>query len=716
MKVLILGGGPGGLYSGLLLKKANPSHQITVLERNPPDATFGWGIVFSDRTLASLREADYKTYKEITDQFVIWEAIDVVYRKQTIRCEGHVFAGISRKTFLQILQRRCGEVGVEMKFHCDLTEFKQLKDYNYDVLIASDGLNSLVRKSYAHVFQPDLAVGKSKFVWLGAARPYDSFTYIFEENEHGLFQVHAYTFDGSTSTFIVECTEQDWRNAGLDKATEADTIAYCEQVFADNLGGAALLSNRSLWLDFITVRNRTWRHENMVLLGDAAHTAYFGIGSGTKMAMEDAIALANAFERHTEVEAALNSYELERRPVIESLQKAADESRTYFEDTRRYLHFDPMQFAFRLLTRSGRVTSDNLRIRDANYMAAVDRWYWKRAGEIDCKTPALIVPAPMLTPLRLRKLMLPNRAVLEVLSSATAAEGMPGGGHENELLRRALSGAGLVLTEVAAISPEGRITPGCGGLYAAEHQQAWAKMVEVIHRSSAAKVGLQLGHAGRRGSTRPRWEGLDRPLREGNWPLLSASAIPYSPASQTPKAMDAADMAKVRQDFARAAQRGLEAGFDLLQLHFAQGYLLASFLSPLTNRRTDDYGGSLENRMRFPLEILDDVRAVWPQERPISVAISATDWAKGGMGGADAVEIARALKEHGCDLVTVLAGQTTVDAEPSYGPGFLTSFSDRVRNEARIATMVAGQLTSTDQVNTIIPAGRADLCIMDLPL
>jgi len=716
VKVLILGGGPGGLYSGLLLKKANPSHQITVLERNPPDATFGWGIVFSDRTLASLREADYKTYKEITDQFVIWEAIDVVYRKQTIRCEGHVFAGISRKTFLQILQRRCSEVGVEMKFHCDLTELTQLKDYNYDVLIASDGLNSLVRKTYADVFHPDLAVGKSKFVWLGAARPYDSFTYIFEENEHGLFQVHAYTFDGSTSTFIVECTEQDWRNAGLDKATEADTIAYCENVFADNLGGAALLSNRSLWLDFITVRNKTWRHENMVLLGDAAHTAYFGIGSGTKMAMEDAIALANAFERHTEVEAALNSYELERRPVIESLQKAADESRTYFEDTRRYLHFDPMQFAFRLLTRSGRVTCDNLRIRDPNYMAAVDRWYWKRAGEIDCKTPALIVPAPMLTPLRLRKLTLPNRAVLEVLSSGTAAEGMPGAGHENELLRRAQSGAGLVLTEVAAVSPEGRITPGCAGLYTAEHQQAWAKIVEVIHRLSAAKVGLQLGHAGRRGSTRPRWEGLDRPLREGNWPLLSASAIPYSPASQTPKATDAADMAKVRQDFARAAQRGLEAGFDLLQLHFAQGYLLASFLSPLTNRRTDDYGGSLENRLRFPLEIFDDVRAVWPQERLVSVAISATDWAKGGMEGADAVEIACVLKEHGCDLVTVLGGQTTVDAEPSYGPGFLTSFSDRVRNEARIATMVAGQLTSTDQVNTIVPAGRADLCIMDLPV
>ncbi|MBI3935193.1 MAG: FAD-dependent monooxygenase [Acidobacteria bacterium] len=715
MKILILGAGPGGLYSGLLLKKANPKHEITVLERNPPDATFGWGIVFSDLTLASLREADYQTYKEITDHFVIWDAIDVIYRKKTIRCGGHVFAGIGRKLLLQILQRRCSEVGVEMKFHCDLTDLRTLPDY--DVLIASDGINSLVRKIHADVFQPDLEVGKAKFVWLGAALPFDSFTFIFEENEHGMFQVHAYTFDGSTSTFIVECTEQAWLNAGLDQATEADTIAYCEKVFADSLRGNALLSNRSLWLNFITVRNKTWRHGNIVLLGDSAHTAYFGIGSGTKMAMEDAIALASAFDRHSDIEAALSSYELERRPIIETLQKAAHESRTYFEDTRRYLPFEPEQFVFRLLTRSGRVTYDNLRIRDQNYLEGVERWYGSaKRGGASCRTPALIVQPPMLTPLHLATITVPNRAVLSVISVGTAVDGMPAAEHEKDLLRRAQSGAGLVMTEVSAVSPGGRITPGCAGLYTAEHQHAWTKVVEAIHNTTAAKAAMQLGHAGRRGSTRPRWEGLDRPQRAGNWPLLSASPIPYTPNSQVPKEMDAADMATVRQDFVQAAQRALEAGFDLLQLHFAQGYLVASFLSPLTNRRTDSYGGSLENRMRFPLEIFEAVRAVWPKERPLAVALSATDWAKGRSESDDAVQVSAVLKDHGCDLITILAGQTTVDSEPAYGPGFLNAFSDRIRNEAHVATMVAGHLTSTDQVNTIIAAGRADLCIMDLPV
>lgn len=715
MKIVILGGGPGGLYCGLLMKKANPAHQITVVERNPPDATFGWGIVFSDRTLASLREADYRSFKEITDHFVIWDAIDVRYRNEVIRSGGHVFAGISRKVLLQILQRRCSDVGVELKFHSDLTDLRSLK--GYDLLIASDGVNSLVRKTHAKVFQPDLAVGKSKFVWLGAARPFDSFTYIFEENEHGLFQVHAYTFDGATSTFIVECTKQAWLNAGLDQASEADTIAYCEKVFATSLRGHALLSNRSLWLDFITVRNKTWRHENIVLLGDAAHTAYFGIGSGTKMAMEDSIALANAFERHSEIDAALSSYELERRPVIESLQKAADESRTYFEDTQRYLHFDPMQFAFRLLTRSGRVTYDNLRIRDPQYMESVDRWYWKRQVlDAPCTTPFLVVPTPMLSPFRLRELTVPNRAALSVTSSGKASDGMPDEHHRDQLVRRAQSGAGLVITEVVAVSPEGRITPGCAGIYLEEHGSAWKQIVDEIHARSSAKVAIQLGHAGRRGSARPRWEGLDRPLREGNWPLLSASPIPYSSRNQTPAEMDGAAVARVRQEFVQAAQRAREAGFDLLQLEFAHGYLLASFLSPLTNERKDCYGGSLENRMRLPLEIFDDVRAVWPKERPIAVAISATDWAKNGFAVDDAVLVAGALKNHGCDMVTVFAGQTVIDEEPQFGAGSLTAFSDRVRNEAHVPAMTAEHLTNTDQVNTIIAAGRADLCIMDLPV
>jgi anthraniloyl-CoA monooxygenase len=712
VKIVVLGAGPGGLYSAILLKKAHPSHDITVIERNPPDATFGWGIVFSDRTLTSLREADYRSYKSITDHFVIWDAIDVRYRKQVIRSEGHVFAGIARKKLLQILQQRCAEVGVAMHFHRDLADVSQLPPY--DLLIASDGINSLVRKAYAEVFQPSLEIGKSKFVWLGAAMPFDSFTYLFEENEHGLFQVHAYTFDGDTSTFIVECTEQAWRNAGLDQATEADTIAYCEKVFDDTLKGRALLPNRSLWLNFVTVRNKTWSHGNIVLLGDSAHTAYFGIGSGTKMAMEDAVALANSFERHSDIESALNGYELERRPVIESLQRAAHESRTYFEETPRYLHFEPMQYAFRLLTRA-KISYDNLRIRDARYVASMDRWYWGRVvqGQSGAST-ALVVPPPMLTPLRLREMTAANRSVLAAASSSLAKDGLPGGEHREALVRQALSGAGLVMTEIAAVAPEGRITPGCAGMYADEQQRAWSGIVEEIRRVSDAKLCIQLGHAGRRGATRPRGEGLDRPLRQGSWPIVSASAIPYSPRSQTPTAIDGAGIANLRQDFVRAAQRAAEAGFDMLQLHFAQGYLAASFLSSLTNQRQDCYGGSLENRMRLLIEVLDDVRAVWPKERPLGIALTATDWSKGGFEIDDAVTVAAALKKHGCDIITVLAGQTVIDDDPHFGPGFLTSQSDRVRNEAHIPTIAAGYLTSTDQVNTIIAAGRADLCIMDL--
>ncbi len=712
MKVLILGGGPAGLYSALLLKKANRSHDITVIERNPPEATYGWGIVFSDRTLSSLREADYKSYKDITDHFVIWDSIDVRYRGTIIRSGGHVFAGIARKMLLQILQHRCREAGVEMKFECDVTNLAQLGDY--DLLIAADGINSLVRAAWADFSKPSLSVGKAKFVWLGASRAFDSFTYIFEENEHGLFQVHSYPFDGSTSTFIVECTEESWRNAGLDRATEEDTIAYCEKLFGDALDGCSLHSNRSLWINFVTVRNRIWKHNNIVLLGDAAHTAHFTIGSGTKMAMEDAIGLANAFEQFNDVEAALTEYELGRRPIIETLQKAAGESRTYFENTRRYLDFEPMQFAFQLLTRS-RISYDDLRVRDTRFMDSMDRWFWTRvAAASPCAAPALVAPPPMFTPIRLRGMTLPNRAVLSVTSSGQASDGMPSDRHRDELVKRAKGGAGLVLTEVAAVSPEGRVTPGCAGMFHVEHRDAWADIINNIHARTAAKVALQLGHAGRRGSARPRWEGLDRPLREGNWPLVSASPIPYTPASQVPKEMNAAEMAKVRDDFVRAARMADEAGFDLLQLQFAHGYLLASFLSPLTNQRKDQYGGALENRMRFPLEVLDAVRAEWPEEKPIAVAISATDCVKGGFEVQDAVLVARALKEHGCDMVSVLAGQTTMDATPSYSAGFLTSLSDWVRNEARIPTMTAGHLTTTDQVNTIIAASRADLCVMDV--
>lgn len=726
MKVVILGGGPAGLYSGLLLKKANPAHDITVIERNPPGATYGWGVVFSDRTLTSFREADYSTYVNITDNFVIWDAIDVHYCGDLIRCGGHVFAGMRRTLLLDILQKRCEELGVDLRFDTEVTDLSEFKDF--DLLIGADGINSLVRETYADVFKPSLEVGEAKYIWLGTHRVFDSFTFIFRENEHGLFQAHIYPFDGETSTFIVECDEATWQQAGLDQAGEAESLAYCEQLFAKELRGHALMSNNSKWINFITVRNKTWRHENIVLLGDSAHTAHFSIGSGTKLAMEDAIALANGFEKHADIAGALNHYELERRPRVEALQEAAEASRTYFENTQRYVHLESTQFAFHLLTRSTRITYDNLRLRDPYFVDGVDRWFFEHGekgkrekGEKEeftsapllLRTSALVAPPPMLTPFRLREMTLRNRVVFSPTSTYSADDGVPGDTHMAQLNRPAVGGVALVMTEPVAVSAEGRITPGCAGLYCDEHVAAWTRIVDSIHANSSAKVTLRLNHAGRRGSTRPRSEGLDRPLREGNWPLISASPIPYTPRSQTPKEMNRADMDQVRDDFVRAAEMAYEAGFDMLQLHFAHGYLLASFISPLTNQRSDDYGGTLENQMRFPLEIFDAVRAVWPEEKPISVAITAIDWVKGGVDLDDAVVVARLLKEHGCDMIQVLAGQTQINARPTYDPGFLIPYSDWVRNEAELPTLAGGYLDTTDQINTAVAAGRADLCIME---
>ncbi|MFQ5614070.1 MAG: FAD-dependent monooxygenase, partial [Anaerolineae bacterium] len=702
MKIIILGGGPGGLYSGLLLKKANPAHDITVLERNPRNATYGWGVVFSDRTLAAFREADYKTYKEITDHFVVWDAIDIKYRDETIRCGGHSFAGLSRKKLLNILQARCEELGVGLTFEIEITDVTEYA--GYDLVIGADGVNSLTRKTYEDVFQPDLEVGQAKFVWFGTDKVFDSFTFIFRENEHGLFQAHAYPFDGQTSTFIIECDEATWRRTGLGETDEENTIAYCQELFAPDLGHHQLLSNRSWWVNFIRVKNKVWRHRNVVLLGDAVHTAHFSIGSGTKLAMEDAITLSNAFEQHgDDLERALNDYELERRPRVEALQAAARESRIYFENIRRYAHLEPMQFAFHLLTRSGRISYDNLRLRDPYFSETVDRWYAGRsrppAGD---GRPSVVAVPPLFNPINLRGLALPTRVVLSPGPAYDAEEGAPGETQARNLRGQALDGVALVLTEPVAVSPEGRITPGCAGMYRPEHLAAWKEIVDGIHAAAPARLGLRLNHAGRRGSTRPRRYGLDRPLPEGNWPLLSASALPYAPQNQTPKAMDRADMDQVRDAFVRAATMAAEAGFDLLQLHFAHGYLLASFISPLTNVRDDDYGGPLENRLRFPLEVFAAVRATWPEDKPLSVAVSATDWARGGQEIDEAVAVAGALKAAGCDLVEVLAGQTTPDARPVYGPGFLTSFSDRIRSEARLPTMVGGGLVTTDQVNTIL--------------
>jgi anthraniloyl-CoA monooxygenase len=660
--------------------------------------TYGWGVVFSDRTLGAFQRADYKTYEQITSRFVIWDAIDIHYRGQLIRCGGHVIASIARKELLGILQERCLELGVTIKFGCEIQSLADLGEY--DLLIAADGINSLVRKTYPEQFSPSLELGKARYIWLGAHKVLDAFTFIFCENEHGLFQVHAYPFSGDTSTFIVECDEASWLSAGLDKADEEQSLAYCQQLLAPSLQGASLLSNNSKWVSFPTLKTRHWQHGKIVLLGDSAHTAHFSIGSGTKLAMEDAIALAGALEQHADLATALNAYELERKSVVEVFQKAAQESSVYFETLKRYLNLAPMPFAFQLLTRSGRISYDDLRLRDARFGDAVDRAFATSVCQANAAhAQPRFAPPPLFTPLKLRELTLPNR----VVSPAREYEGTSAMERDD---------AGLIMTGIVAVSAEGRVTPDDSCLYTPEHLASWQRFVEQARTHSAASLAIQLGHAGRRGSTRPRTHALDLPLRSDNWPLISASPLPYTPYSQVPREMDEAEMQRVRQDFVQAAQMANEAGFDLLQLHVAHGYLLASFLSPLTNQRSDEFGGDLTRRMRYPLEVFDAVRAVWPEPKPLSVALQASDGVKGGLTVDDAIIVARELKNHGCDLLTIQAGQTITESELPYGHGYLTALSDRVRNEAGLPTMLGGYLTTSNEINTILAAGRGDLCIV----
>jgi anthraniloyl-CoA monooxygenase len=752
VKINVLGGGPGGLYVALLLKKNHPDWHVAVVERNPAGATYGWGVVFSDQTLTAFREADFPTYADITESFVLWDAIDVYTHGRCVRCGGHVFAGLARRRLLNILQRRCAELGVALHFQVEVDDLDELGPA--DLLIAADGVNSKIRAQHADIFGPRLDEGHARYIWFGSDKLFDAFTFIFRQNEHGLFQVHAYPFDGTTATFIVECAEGTWRRTGLDEANEAQSLAYCEALFADHLRGRRLMSNNARWLSFVTVKNARWSHKNIVLLGDSAHTAHFSIGSGTRLAMEDAIALAHAFERGGTIDraptgaapriaAALKEYEQARKPRVEALQQAAAESQRYFEHTSRYQHFDPLQLTFHLLTRSGRITYDNLRQRDPYFVGEVDRWFADDrrpttddrskeqpalyggpsvAAQLDATQNLvvahhrrLLAPPAMWTPLALRGVMLPNRVVMAPPPADRAEDGLPDARQAEQLASMALGGAGLLLAGPAAVSPEGRITPGCAGLYRPDQAEAWARIVARIQRDSPARVALQLSHAGRRGATRPRSRGIDRPLGADAWPLLAPSTIPYAPGSQTPRAMDSADMEHVRDEFAQAAQLAGTAGFDMLQLNMAHGYLLASFLSPLTNWRQDKYGGELAGRMRYPLEVFDAVRAAWPTDRPLAVALAASDWAPGGLELEDAVIIAQALRERGCDLLAVYAGQTSIRTQPSYDPGALAQLSDVLRNEARMPTITTGYITTSDQANTLLAGGRADLCLMYPP-
>ncbi|MFI5977243.1 bifunctional salicylyl-CoA 5-hydroxylase/oxidoreductase [Streptomyces sp. NPDC051452] len=703
-RIAIIGGGPGGLYAAALLKRLDPARDITLWERNAPDETFGFGVVLSDETLGGIEHADPVVYEALRRDFVRWDDIDIVHRAFSQTSSGHGFAALGRHRLLEILHDRCRSLGVELRFRTEAPHPDALAG-EYDLVIAADGVHSATRAAHAEVFRPRITEHRCRYIWLAADFALDAFRFEIAETEHGVMQLHGYPYAADASTVIVEMREEVWRAAGFDELGEQESVERCAKVFSDALRGRPLRSGTSTWTTFRTVVNDRWSHGNTVLLGDAAHTAHFSIGSGTKLAVEDALALAACLEEQPDVHAALTAYEEERRPVVASTQRAARASLEWFENLRLYVGQPARQFAFNLLTRSRRVTHDNLRLRDARFTEAVEREYGCPPG-----TP------PMFTPFRLRGLTLRNRVVVSPMDMYCATDGVPGDFHLVHLGARALGGAGLVMTEMVCVSERGRITPGCAGLYTGRQAEAWRRVTDFVHtRAPGTAIGVQLGHSGRKGSTRLMWEGMDEPLPEGNWPLVAASALPYKPGGQVPRELSRAQLTDVREQFAAAAWRAARAGFDLLELHCAHGYLLSGFLSPLTNRRTDAYGGSLEKRLRFPLEVFDAVRTVWPAERPMTVRISATDWAEGGTTAEDAVEIARAFAAHGADAIDVSTGQVVAEERPEFGRSYQTPFADRIRHEVGVPVLAVGAISSWDDVNSLLLAGRTDLCALARP-
>ncbi|MBK8439791.1 MAG: bifunctional salicylyl-CoA 5-hydroxylase/oxidoreductase [Rhodobacter sp.] len=708
MKVLCLGGGPAGLYFAISMKLRDPSHQVTVLERNRANDTFGWGVVLSDDALGRMQQNDPVSTDAIRGQFAYWDDIAVVRGEERVVSGGHGFAGIGRKAMLILLQARARELGVDMQFE---TEFKSAEEYrkDYDLVVATDGINSLVRREYESAFKPDIDTRLCKFVWLGTHQKFDdAFTFIFEKTAHGWVWAHVYQFDDNTATFIVECLPETWDAWGFEGMTKEETVETCRKIFAAHLGGHDLMSNAAhlrgsaVWMQFPRVICETWYHENVVLMGDAAATGHFSIGSGSRLAFDSAIALAEYLHSESSLEAAFKRYQDERRVEVLRLQSAARNSLEWFEEVERYLDMPITQFAYSLLTRSQRISHENLRLRDKAWLEGAEDWFQKQAGGQPGRRP-------MFAPFKLRDMALKNRIVLSPMAQYKAVDGCPTDWHFTHYAERAKGGAALVYTEMTCVSAEGRITPGCPGLYAPEHEAAWKRLAGFIHAETTAKLCLQIGHSGRKGSTRVAWEGMDKPLEAGNWPTIAASAIPYRPENATPRAMDRADMDKVKAQFVAATEMANRAGADMIEMHAAHGYLLATFISPITNHRTDDYGGSLENRMRYPLEVLKAMRAAFPAEKPMSVRISAHDWIDGGVTPSEAVEVARMFHAAGADIIDVSSGQTDPAEQPIYGRMFQTPFSDRIRHEAGIPTMTVGNISDSDQVNGILMAGRADL-------
>ena len=716
MKVAVLGGGPAGLYFAISMKLRDAAHDVTVIERNKPDDTFGWGVVLSDETLDNLAANDPVSAAWIREHFAYWDDIAVVHKGVRTVSSGHGFCGIGRKQLLVLLQKRARELGVDLAFETEAREPQFYMDA-YDLVVAADGVNSKARTALADIFKPDIDIRKCKFVWLGTHQKFDdAFTFIFEETEHGWVWAHAYQFDPDTATFIVECSEATWEKFGFGAMTQQESIATCERIFEKHLGGHALMTNAShirgsAWISFPRVLCERWSYRNLALMGDAAASAHFSIGSGTKLALESAVALAEYVHSETDLDAAFRKYEDARRTEVLRLQSAARNSLEWFEDVERYFKLDPVQFNYSLLTRSQRISHENLRLRDKKWLDGAEAWFQRQAG-----SNVNGARAPMFAPFRLRDLHLANRIVVSPMAQYKAVDGCPTDWHFAHYAERAKGGAGLVYIEMTCVSPEGRITPGCTGFYAPEHEKAWKRLVDFVHAETEAKICAQIGHSGPKGSTQLGWEDSDAPLKQGNWPVMAASDVAWSPENQTPKPMTRADMERVRDEFVAAAEMAERCGFDMLEIHAAHGYLLSSFITPLTNRRTDEYGGSLENRMRYPLEVFRAVRAVWPAGKPISMRISAHDWVgEDGVEPLEAVEIARLLQAAGVDICDVSAGQTSIRAKPVYGRMFQTPFSDRIRNETGIATMAVGNIYEPDHVNSILMAGRADLVCLARP-
>ena len=721
MRIAVVGGGPGGLYFSALARQLLPDADITVWERNAHDDTFGFGVVFSDETLGGIENADPLIFQQMAQEFARWDDIDVHYRGEVITSGGHGFAAMSRKRLLELLQQRCAALGVKVLFRTQAPDVAALAA-DYDLVIAADGANSAVRSGRASSFRPEFDYRACKYMWLGTDLVFDAFKFYIEHTPHGVMQVHGYPYDSSGSTFIVEMHDDVWRAAGFDRLAadglapgESDlaSIASVSELFADVLGGHRLMANNSRWLSFATLRCGSWRDGNVVLLGDAAHTAHFSIGSGTKLAMEDALALAACLHEHAGegLAVALDAYEAERRPVVASTQRAAQASLEWFENLGQYTGQEPEQFAFNIMTRSRRVTHENLRLRDPEFTTRMDTWFaghCKRRGV----APGDVVP-PMFQPFRLRDLEVPNRVVVSAMDMYSASDGVPSDFHLVHLGGKALGGAGLVMTEMVCVSPEGRISPGCAGMYAPEHESAWRRVTGFVHDHSAAKIGLQLGHSGRKGSTRLMWDGIDLPLDDGNWEVCAPSPLPYrAGVSQVPRELTLAEMEQIKSEFVAATLAAQRCGFDLVELHCAHGYLLSSFISPVTNQRADHYGGSLDGRLRYPLEVFAAMRAVWPDGKPMTVRISATDWVPGGITGTEAVQIARAFRAAGADAIDVSTGQVTPDEQPAFGRSYQTPFADAIRNQVEIATIAVGVISSYDDVNSLILAGRADLCAL----